>query len=261
MVRGGAAALADALVAELEVAGGELVTGHRVGSLDDIPPARATLLDVTPRQLLAIAGDRLSPRVRRRAARFRYGSGVFKVDWALDGPVPWTAEGPRRAATVHLGGTLDEIGAAEADVAAGRHPDRPYVLFVQYAPWDPTRAPAGKATAWAYCHVPAGSTIDMTGPIEAQVERFAPGFRDRILARATHTPAAMEAHDENYVGGDINGGIQDIRQLILRPWPSLDPYRVGDGLYLCSSSTPPGGGVHGMAGLHAARSALRHELR
>ena len=154
---------------------------------------------------------------------------MFKVDWALDGPVPWAAEGPRRAATVHLGGTLDEIAAAEADVAAGRHPERPYVLFVQYAPWDTSRAPTGKTTAWAYCHVPAGSDVDMTARIEAQVERFAPGFRDRILARAVHGPAAMEAHDANYVGGDINGGIEDIRQLIFRPWPSLDPYRVGTG--------------------------------
>ncbi len=261
MVRGGANALADALVAELEAAGGVIVTGHRVATLADLPPARAVLFDVTPRQLVAIAGDRLTPRTRRQAERFRYGSGVFKVDWALDGPVPWSAEGPRRAATVHLGGTLDEIAAAEADVAAGRHPDRPFVLFVQYAPWDPSRAPAGKTTAWAYCHVPPGSTVDMTARIEAQVERFAPGFRDRILALATHSPAQVEAYDENYVGGDINGGIQDIRQLIFRPWPSVDPYRVGEGLYLCSSSTPPGGGVHGMSGMLAARSALRHELR
>ena len=201
------------------------------------------------------------PASRRRAERFRYGSGVFKMDWALDGPVPWAAEGPRRAATVHLGGTLEEIAAAEAEVAAGRHADRPYVLFVQYAPWDPTRAPDGKTTAWAYCHVPAGSEVDMTDRIEAQVERFAPGFRDRILARSTIGPAAMEAYDANYVGGDINGGIQDIRQLVFRPWPTRDPYRVGDGLYLCSSSTPPGGGVHGMSGALAARSALRHELR
>jgi phytoene dehydrogenase-like protein len=261
MVRGGAAAVADALVAELAALGGEIVLGHRIGALADLPPARAVLLDVTPRQLVTIAGDRLSPGTRRHAERFRYGSGVFKVDWALDGPVPWTADGPRRAATVHLGGTLDEIAAAEAEVVAGRHAQRPYVLFVQYAPWDTSRAPAGKTTAWAYCHVPAGSTLDMTDRIEAQVERFAPGFRDRILARATHAPAAMEAYDENYVGGDINGGIQDIRQLIFRPWPALDPYRVGEGLYLCSSSTPPGGGVHGMSGLLAARSALRHELR
>jgi len=175
--------------------------------------------------------------------------------------VPWAAEGPRRAATVHLGGTLDEVSASEADVAAGRHPDRPYVLFVQYAPWDMSRAPAGKTTAWAYCHVPAGSDVDMTDRIEAQVERFAPGFRDRILARATQGTAAMEAYDENYIGGDINGGIQDIRQLIFRPWPSIDPYHVGAGLYLCSSSTPPGGGVHGMSGMLAAESALRRDLR
>jgi len=261
MTRGGASVVAAALVAELEAAGGEVVTGHRVDAVADLPPARAVLFDVTPRQLIAIAGDRLSSRTRRHAERFRYGSGVFKVDWALDGPVPWAADGPRRAATVHLGGTLEEIAGSEADVAAGRHPGRPYVLFVQYAPWDTSRAPEGKTTAWAYCHVPPGSDVDMTERIEAQVERFAPGFRDRILGRAVHGPAAMEAHDANYVGGDINGGIQDIRQLIFRPWPSLDPYRVGEGLYLCSSSTPPGGGVHGMSGMLAARSALRHDLR
>ena len=264
MARGGSSAVTDALVAEVRDLGGEVVTGHRVDSIASLPPARAVLLDVTPRQLLAIAGDRLSGRVRRRAARFRYGPGVFKVDWALDGPVPWTAEGPRRAATVHLGGTLQEIAAGEADVDAGRHPERPYVLFVHYAPWDPSRAPAsppGQTTAWAYCHVPSGSTVDMTARIEAQVERFAPGFRDRIIGRAVRGPAAMELDNPNYVGGDINGGIGDIRQLLFRPWPALDPYRVGAGLYLCSSSTPPGGGVHGMSGFHAARSALRHELR
>ena len=259
-VRGGASAVADALVAELEASGGEIVLGVRVASLAELPAARAVLLDVTPRQLVGIAGDRLPPRSRRRAERFRYGPGVFKVDWALDGPVPWAADESRRAATVHLGGTLEEVAAAEAEVAAGRHADRPYVLFVQYAPWDSTRAPAGTTTAWGYCHVPSGSTLDMTERIEAQVERFAPGFRDRILARSTHGPAWMESYDENYVGGDINGGIQDIRQLIFRPWPSFDPYRVGDGLYLCSSSTPPGGGVHGMSGMLAARSALRHDL-
>ena len=264
MARGGSSAVTDALVAELRDLGGEVVTGHRVDALASLPAARAVLLDVTPRQLIAIAGDRLPGNVRRRAERFRYGPGVFKVDWALDGPVPWTAAGPRRAATVHLGGTLEEIAAGEADVAAGRHPERPYVLFVQYAPWDASRAPAspaGQTTAWAYCHVPSGSTVDMTDRIEAQVERFAPGFRDRIIGRAVHGPAALEAHDANYVGGDINGGIGDIRQLLFRPWPALDPYRVGTGLYLCSSSTPPGGGVHGMSGWHAARSALRHELR
>lgn len=264
MARGGSSAVTDALVAELLDLGGEVVTGHRVDALASLPAARAVLFDVTPRQLLAIAGDRLPARVRRSAARFRYGPGVFKVDWALDGPVPWAASGPRRAATVHLGGTLEEIAAGEADVAAGRHAERPYVLCVQYAPWDPSRAPAspaGQTTAWAYCHVPSGSTVDMTDRIEAQVERFAPGFRDRIIGQAVHGPAALEAHDANYVGGDINGGIGDIRQLLFRPWPALDPYRVGAGLYLCSSSTPPGGGVHGMSGWHAARSALRHELR
>ena len=261
MIRGGSAAVTEALVAELRAVGGAVVTGRRVDSIANLPPRRVVLFDVTPRQLVAIAGRALSPRTRRSAERFRYGSGVFKVDWALDGPVPWTAEGPRRAATVHLGGTLPEILAAEADVAAGRHPERPFVLFAQYQRWDGSRAPAGKGTAWAYCHVPAGSTVDMTDRIEAQVERFAPGFRDLILARATHAPAAMETYDANYVGGDINGGIQDIRQLLFRPWPALDPYRVGQGLYLCSSSTPPGGGVHGMSGMLAARSALRHELR
>lgn len=264
MARGGSSAVTDALVAELHELGGEVVTGHRVEAFESLPAARAVLLDVTPRQLVAIAGDRLPARIRSRAARFRYGSGVFKVDWALDGPVPWAASGPSRAATVHLGGTLDEIAGSEADVAAGRHPQRPYVLFVQYAPWDPSRAPrspAGRTTAWAYCHVPNGSTVDMTDRIEAQVERFAPGFRDRIIGRATRGPVAMEAHDANYVGGDINGGIGDVRQLLFRPWPALDPYRVSSGLYLCSSSTPPGGGVHGMSGFHAARSALRHELR
>ena len=261
MIRGGAGALASALVAELEAAGGEVVTGHRVADIAEMPRARAVLFDITPRQLVAIAGDRLSGRARRGAERFRYGPGVFKVDWALDGPIPWTADGARRAATIHVGGTLDQIAAGEAAVASGQHPERPYVLLAQYEPWDTTRAPAGKTTAWAYCHVPGGSTVDMTARIEAQVERFAPGFRDRIIARATHGPAELEAYNENYVGGDINGGVEDIRQLLLRPWPALDPYRVGDGLYLCSSSTPPGGGVHGMSGMLAAESALRHDLR
>jgi phytoene dehydrogenase-like protein len=261
MVRGGAAGVADALVAELTAAGGEIVTDHQVESLDALPQATVVLLDVTPRQLVAIGRDRLPGHTRRLAERFRYGSGVFKIDWALDGPVPWSADGPRRAATVHLGGTLEEIAAAEADVAAGRHSARPYVLFVQYSPWDPSRAPQDRATAWAYCHVPAGSDVDMTDRIEAQVDRFAPGFRDRILARGVHKAGVMEAYDANYVGGDINGGIQDIRQSIFRPWPSLDPYHVGRGLYLCSSSTPPGGGVHGMSGMLAARSALGRDLR
>jgi phytoene dehydrogenase-like protein len=262
MARGGSQRITDALVAALHELGGEIVTDHRVGSIEELPPARAVLFDVTPRQLVAIAGDRLSAAYRRRLEGYRYGPGAFKIDWALSGPVPWLADGPRRAATLHLGGTLDEIVAAEADVAAGRHPDRPFVLFVQQTPFDPSRAPAGWHTAWAYCHVPNGSTVDMTGRIEDQVERYAPGFRDLILARSVRDPAALEAYDENYVGGDINGGLQDWRQLIFRPIPRLDPYATGArGIYLCSSSTPPGGGVHGMSGHLAARSALRNEFR
>jgi phytoene dehydrogenase-like protein len=183
------------------------------------------------------------------------------VDWALEGPIPWTADALGRTATVHLGGTAREIAASEAAVAAGRIPERPFVLLVQYHPWDASRAPEGRTTAWAYCHVPNGCDVDMSQRIEDQVERFAPGFRDRILARHTLGPAAMEHHDANLVGGDINGGLADIRQLVLRPWPARDPYRLAEGLYLCSASTPPGGGIHGMCGMLAARSALRHELR
>lgn len=261
MVRGGSAAVADALAAELRSLGGEIVTGEPVDRLDRLPPARAVLFDTTPRAVVAIAGDRLPPRTRRAYEGFRYGSGVFKIDWALDGPIPWTADGLRRAATIHLGGTIDEIARSESEVAGGRHSDRPFTLLVQYHPWDPSRAPAGKTTAWAYCHVPSGSDVDMTDRVEAQIERFAPGFRDVILARATHSPAQVEATNANYIGGDINAGIEDIRQLLFRPVPSLDPYHAGPGLYVCSSSTPPGGGVHGMSGYLAARSALRREFR
>jgi phytoene dehydrogenase-like protein len=261
MVRGGSAAIAAALAAELVEAGGEIITDHRVDHLDDLPAARAVILDTTPRAAVAIAGDRLPPRTIRAYERFRYGPGVFKLDWALSGPIPWTAEGLRRSGTVHLGGTLDEIVRSERQVATGRHPERPFTLVVQYDPWDPSRAPRGQTTAWAYCHVPAGSHVDMTAAIEGQIERFAPGFRDLVLGRASHNPREMEAHDANYVGGDINAGIADIRQLIFRPTVSLDPYRAGAGIYLCSSSTPPGGGVHGMGGYWAARSALRHDLR
>ncbi|HET7168907.1 MAG TPA: NAD(P)/FAD-dependent oxidoreductase [Candidatus Limnocylindrales bacterium] len=261
LIRGGSGALATALASELTALGGEIVVGDRIDSLVALPPSRVVLFDTTPRAASAIAGDRLPDRTRRRYEAFRYGSGVFKVDWALDGPVPWTADGLRRAATIHLGGTLEEIAAAEAEVAAGRHPERPFTLFVQYHPWDPSRAPGDATTAWAYCHVPSGSEVDMTDRIERQVERFAPGFRDRILGRAIHTPADLEAHDPNYIGGDINGGIQDVRQLLFRPTIALDPYHAGAGLYLCSSSTPPGGGVHGMSGHLAARSALRRDLR
>jgi phytoene dehydrogenase-like protein len=261
MIRGGSASVSDALAAEIRALGGEIVVDRRITTLAELPAARVVVFDTTPTALVAIAGHRLPARTRRRYAAFRYGPGVFKVDWALDGPIPWTADGLRRAATVHLGGTVDAVAASEAEVAAGRHADRPFTLLVQYHPWDPTRAPEGRTAAWAYCHVPNGSDVDMTERIEAQVERFAPGFRDLILARATHTTARMEAHDANYVGGDINAGIADIRQLVLRPVPALDPYHAGPGLYLCSSSAPPGGGVHGMSGYLAARSALRRDLR
>ncbi len=261
MVRGGVAGLTDVLAAEVRRLGGEIATGHRIDDIDDLPPARVVLLDTTPRAALALAGDRIPPRTRRAYERFRYGAGAFKVDWALSGPVPWTAEGIRRVATVHLGGTIEEIVRSERQVAAGRAPDRPFTLFAQYHRWDPSRAPDGKTTAWAYCHVPAGSDVDMTDRVEAQVERFAPGFRDLIIGRASHGPAQLEAYDANYVGGDINAGISDIRQLLFRPTVSLDPYHAGPGLYLCSSSTPPGGGVHGMSGHLAARSALRRDLR
>jgi phytoene dehydrogenase-like protein len=260
MIRGGSAAVADGLAAELRSLGGTIETGRAVASLAELPAATAIFLDTTPRAAIAIAGERLPGRTRRIYEGFRYGSGVFKVDWALDGPIPWRADGLRRAATVHLGGTLGELAAAERTVARGGHPERPFVLVVQYSPWDDSRAPAGRTTAWAYCHVPAGSTVDMTSRIEGQIERFAPGFRDRILGRATRGPAELEADNANYIGGDINAGIEDIRQLVFRPGPLRDPYWTGaPGLYLCSSSTPPGGGVHGMSGYLAARSALRRE--
>jgi phytoene dehydrogenase-like protein len=209
-----------------------------------------------------MAGGRLPAGYRRQLERFRYGPGVFKIDWALDGPIPWQDPSTRRAGTVHLGGTYREIAASEDAVGRGRHPAKPYVLLVQPTIADPSRAPAGKHVAWAYCHVPNGSTEDMTTAIEAQVERFAPGFRDLVLARASKTPAAMEAWDANYVGGDINGGIGDWRQLLFRPVVRWNPYATPDrSIFLCSSSTPPGGGVHGMSGRHAAREAERRLRR
>lgn len=261
LVRGGSQRLADALAAHLRSLGGEIETGRRVASLDELPSARAVLLDVTPRQLARMAGHRLPPRYVRRLERYRYGPGVFKVDWALDGPVPWTAAECARAATVHLGGTLAEVAAAEEAVQRGEHSQRPFVLLAQQSPFDPTRAPEGKHTLWAYCHVPNGSTVDMTGRIEAQIERFAPGFTERILARSVMGPAEVERHNHNYVGGDINGGAQDLRQLFARPAPRLHPYTTPERqLYICSSSTPPGGGVHGMCGYFAAKTALRRAL-
>ena len=258
LARGGSGAIASALEAEARSLGVEFVTGCRVDALADLPPSRAYLLDVTPRQVLAMAGDRLPAGYRRQLEGFRYGPGVFKIDWALDGPIPWRDPATLRAGTVHLGGSYRDIAASEDAVGRGQHPEQPYVLLVQPTIVDPSRAPAGKHVAWAYCHVPNGSTLDMTSTIEAQVERFAPGFRDLVLARATKDTVAMEAWDANYVGGDINGGIGDWRQLLFRPVVRWNPYTTPDpSVFICSSSTPPGGGVHGMSGMHAAREADR----
>lgn len=261
VVRGGTQRLADALAAHAAALGVELVTARPVHSLEDVPRARAVLLDVTPRQVVAIAADRLPPRYRRALERFRYAPGAFKVDWALSEPIPWRAPVCARAGTLHLCGTLEEIAHAEEAVARGRHPERPYVLVAQQSLFDDTRAPAGQHTAWAYCHVPNGSTVDMTDAIEAQLERFAPGFRDVVLARAVHPPRELERYNANYVGGDVNGGLQDLRQLLTRPAARVSPYATPvPGLYLCSASTPPGGGVHGLCGYFAARAALRRTL-
>jgi phytoene dehydrogenase-like protein len=256
-VEGGSARLTDALVTELVSLGGRVETGQWVTSLGDLPRASAVLLDVTPRQFLALAGDRLPAGSRRALRRFRYGPGVCKVDWALSGPVPWQAPACREAGTVHLGGTFAEVAAAEADVAAGRHPERPFCLIAQAGVVDPSRAPDGQQTLWGYCHVPNGSAVDMSGRIEAQVERFAPGFRDLILERSVRTAADMQRYNPNYVGGDVSGGASTLWQTVLRPTPRWNPYRTAlPGVYLCSASTPPGGGVHGMCGAWAARAAL-----
>lgn len=255
--QGGSQAIADALTRYLQALGGDLVTGWQIGSLADLPPSRVVLLDVTPRQLLEMAGNQLPVGYRRQLQRYRYGPGAFKIDYALDGPVPWRASECRLAGTVHVGGSLAEIAASERAIGRGRPPERPYVLVAQQSLFDASRAPAGKQTLWAYCHVPNGSTFDMTERIEYQIERFAPGFRDHILARSVHGPADLEDYNPNYVGGDINGGVQDIRQLWTRPVAQINPYKTPlPGVYLCSSATPPGGGVHGMCGYHAARAAL-----
>jgi phytoene dehydrogenase-like protein len=258
VARGGSQRIADALAAYLRSLGGEIVTDTLVESIDELPAARLVLCDVGPRQLLYMAGHRLPVRYRRKLERYRYGPGVFKLDLALDGPIPWQAEACTRVGTVHLGGTLEEITLAERAVWRGEHPEKPFVLLAQQSLFDPIRSPEGKHTVWAYCHVPHGSAVDMTERIEAQIERFAPGFRDRILARSTKSAVAMERYNPNYIGGDINGGVQDLTQHFTRPAFRLVPYSTPvKGLYLCSSSTPPGGGVHGMCGYFAARAALR----
>ncbi len=256
--KGGAQKIADALASYFRSLGGQIETGRTVKSVDEFRDARVILLDVTPRQVLSLAGHRLHGRYPRALARYRYGPGVFKVDWALSGPIPWRAPECRRAGTVHVGGTLEEVAATERAPWRGEHPERPFVLLSQPTVFDNSRAPEGKHTAWGYCHVPHGSLVDMTSRIESQVERFAPGFRDLILARHTMNTAAMEVHNPNYVGGDIAGGVTDWWQLFTRPVTRLNPYSTPDrSVFLCSSSTPPGGGVHGMCGYFAARSAAR----
>jgi phytoene dehydrogenase-like protein len=258
MPKGGSARIAEAMGAYFLALGGTIETGFHVRSLSQLPSSRAVLLDVTPRQLLAIAGHSFSALYQRQLERYRYGMGVFKIDWALDAPIPFTNEACRRAGTVHLGGTLEEIADGEARTWKGEYPERPFVLLAQQSLFDPSRAPAGKHTAWAYCHVPNGSVADRTAVIEAQVERFAPGFRERILARHVMDTAALEAYNANYIGGDINGGAIDIRQLFTRPALRASPYRTSArGIYLCSSSTPPGGGVHGLCGYYAAVRAIK----
>ena len=249
--RGGSQRLADALAAKLRELGGVIRTSSRV---DELPRADVVLADVAPRELVRLG--RFPARYERALLAYRHGPGAFKLDWALDGPIPWQAEACRRAGTVHLGGTLDEIAASESAPWHGRTTDRPFVLLAQTSLFDDSRAPSGKHTAWAYCHVPNGSTVDRLDAIEAQVERFAPGFRDVVLARAVRPPAVLQAENRNYVGGDINGGAMDLAQVFARPAPV--PYRTPlRGVYLCSSATPPGGGVHGLCGATAAWLALR----
>ena len=261
VAEGGSQAIADALASLLRLHGGSIETNRRVNSFADLPTARTVLFDLSPAQVAGIVGDRFSDRYRRRLTRFRHGPGAFKIDYALDGPVPWLNHASRTAGTVHVCGTAGDVALAEAEVAAGRHPQRPFVLVAQQSITDTTRAPAGKHTLWVYCHVPNGSTVDMTDAVEAQIERFAPGFRDLVLARHVANPAWFEAHDAAYIGGDIGGGANDGFQLLFRPLVGR-PYRTPDPtLFMCSASTPPGGGVHGMCGFNAARVALGGPLR
>ena len=261
VAQGGSQTIADALAAHLRSLGGIVETGRRVGSLAELPPARAYLFDVAPRGLLAITGDRLSGRYRRALERYRYGQGVFKIDYALSEPVPWISADARRAGTLHLGGTLEEIALSERETWAGVHPERPYVLVSQPSLFDPTRAPPGHHTLWAYCHVPSGSAVDMTARIEAQIERFAPGFGDCVLARHSMNATEYESYNPNFVGGDINTGAQTWRQLFTRPTLRLNPYTTPlTDVFICSAATPPGGGVHGMCGYYAARAALRRRF-
>ena len=259
--KGGSQTIANALAAYFRSLGGQIELNRPVRTLADLPKTRVVLFDLTPKQLLQIVGDRFPYLYRKQLEHYRYGPGIFKIDWALDGPIPFQNRDCERAGTIHLGGTLEEIVSAEQQTYDGQHPDRPYVLLAQQSRFDASRAPVGKHTAWAYCHVPNGSRVDMTETIERQVERFAPGFLDLILARHTMNTVQIEDWNPNYVGGDINGGILDWRQLYTRPTLSLSPYKTGaPGIFICSSATPPGGGVHGMCGYHAARVALRESF-
>jgi phytoene dehydrogenase-like protein len=256
LARGGSQKLTDALAGYLLSLGGEIVARRSVQKLDELPPARVVLCDVTPRQLLTIAGENFSQSYRRKLAGYRYGMGAFKMDWALSGPMPWKARECARAATVHLGGTLAEIAFSERSAWRGEHVEKPFVLLVQPSLFDPSRAPEGKHTLWGYCHVPNGSIFDMTERIEKQIERFAPGFGDLVIRRSVMSPRELEKRNPNLVGGDINGGAAILSQLFFRP--TVKMYRTSvKGLYLCSASTPPGGGVHGMCGHFAALQALK----
>ena len=258
MPRGGSGMLSQALAQYFGSIGGEIVLNTPVEKLSDVPAAPINLFEVTPRQFLRIGGDRIPNSYRKKLEAYRYGPGVFKIDYALNAPIPWRSDECARAGTIHLGGTFDEVAEAEAEVTVGRHPSNPFVLLAQPTLFDASRAPQGQHIAWAYTHVPNGSTVDMTSAIERQIERFAPGFADRILARQTINCAGLESRNRNLVGGDINGGAADLRQLMARPTLSPCPYRTAiRGVYLCSASTPPGGGVHGMCGFHAANAALR----
>ena len=259
--KGGAYKIAAALGDYFKSLGGEIETGNRVENIDALPASRSILFDITPRQIIKIAGHHLSASYVRRLETYKYGAGVFKMDFALSEPIPWKAKECFKAGTVHLGGTFEEIAESERGHGKGKISQKPFVLVAQHTLFDPTRAPSGKHTAWAYCHVPNGSTYDMTELIEDQIERFAPGFKDCILAKSIKSPADLEKYNSNYIGGDINGGAGNLSQIFTRPVTKINPYKMpADGLYICSSSTPPGGGVHGMCGFHAAKTVLEKEF-
>jgi phytoene dehydrogenase-like protein len=258
LAKGGSQKISDALASYFKSLKGHIVTGREISSRRDLPSARVTLVDITPQQLLRFAGDDFPPSYRWELQKYQYGPGVFKVDWALNSPIPWRAGECHRAGTLHIGGTMEEVAAGEEAVARGRCPEKPFVLLAQQTLFDPSRAPQGKHSAWAYCHIPRGSKVDMTERIESQVERFAPGFRDCIMSRHTISPAEFEKYNPNYIGGDISGGLQNLLQMVARPSLRVSPYSTPiENLFICSSSTPPGGGVHGMCGYHSARAALK----